>query len=189
MQMDLVFTFIVFFKSQQIFCFENWLCLSKRPMKKHYGYSSSGLLLWNKMISNLKNKRKPYVILKSSLGLHFCKSAIGRQNVPRTTTRQRADNPSYIFDCSLHINFFFSFNSFFIHNAYIVQYEDLEYNRKYSDSRHQTGQDSVCLRVINYKLFSNFGQVGVELKWYFSGVTDMTFQLARSVFILRWFSY
>ena len=51
----------------------------------------------------------------SSLGLHFCKSAIGRQNVPAsTTTRQRADNPSYIFDFSLHINIFFSsFNSFF----------------------------------------------------------------------------
>ena len=68
--MDLVFTFIVFFKSQQFFCyFLFWkltLRLSKRPMKKHYGYSSSGLLLWNKMISNLKNKRNPpNVILKS----------------------------------------------------------------------------------------------------------------------------
>ena len=108
------------------------------------------------MISNLKNKRKPYVILKSSLGLHFCKSAIGRQNVPRTTTRQRADNPSYIFDCSLHINFFFSFNSFFIHNAYIVQYEDLKYSRKYSDR----SKGSICLIVINYMLFSSFGQGG-----------------------------
>lgn len=59
----------------------------------------------------------------SSLGLHFCKSAIGRQNVPAsTTTRQRADNPSYIFDFSLHINIFFRVLTLFLftmHTLYI----------------------------------------------------------------------